>query len=56
VVISLTDCYRESEYGEPTVALKSYILSPFAEEEAVQFVLESIWRARAQLAEEAWKL
>jgi glutamate/tyrosine decarboxylase-like PLP-dependent enzyme len=56
VVISLTDCYRESDYGEPTVALKSYILSPFAEEEAVQFVLESIWRARAQLAEESWKL
>ena len=56
VVISLTDCYRESEYGEPTVALKSYILSPFAEEEAVQFVLESIWRARAQLAESDWKL
>ncbi|MFN8855917.1 MAG: pyridoxal phosphate-dependent decarboxylase family protein [Planctomycetaceae bacterium] len=56
VVISLTDCYRESDYGEPTVALKSYILSPFAEEEAVQFVMESIWRARAQLAEEAWKV
>ncbi|MBM4076378.1 MAG: aspartate aminotransferase family protein, partial [Planctomycetes bacterium] len=33
VVISLTDCYRESDYGEPMVALKSYILSPFAEEQ-----------------------
>ena len=32
VVISLTDCYRETDYGEPIVALKSYILSPFSEE------------------------
>lgn len=46
VVISLTDCYRESDYGEPIVALKSYILSPFAEERAVQDVLESLWKAR----------
>lgn len=51
VVISLTDCYRETDYGEPVVALKSYILSPFAEEEAVGAVLESIWRARQILAE-----
>ncbi|RPI82608.1 MAG: aspartate aminotransferase family protein [Planctomycetaceae bacterium] len=50
VIISLTDCYRESDYGEPIVALKSYILSPFAEEESVPHVLESIWKARARLA------
>ncbi|HUG91683.1 MAG TPA: pyridoxal-dependent decarboxylase, partial [Planctomycetaceae bacterium] len=46
VVISLTDCYRETDYGEPVVALKSYITSPFAEERYVDAVLESIWRAR----------
>ncbi|MEX0715813.1 MAG: pyridoxal-dependent decarboxylase [Planctomycetaceae bacterium] len=46
VVISLTDCYRESDYGEPIVALKSYVMSPFSEEEYVEAVLESIWRAR----------
>ncbi|MFM8218725.1 MAG: pyridoxal phosphate-dependent decarboxylase family protein [Planctomycetaceae bacterium] len=51
VVISLTDCYRQTDYGEPVVALKSYILSPFAEEGAVGAVLESIWRARQILAE-----
>ncbi len=35
VVISLTDCYRETDYGEPIVALKSYILSPFSDDQHV---------------------
>ncbi|MBW3541814.1 MAG: aspartate aminotransferase family protein [Planctomycetes bacterium] len=52
VVISLTDCYRETEYGEPVVALKSYITSPFSDERYVDAVLESIWRARDKLAAE----
>ena len=51
VVLSLTDCYRESDYGEPIVALKSYIMSPFTEERHVDNVLESLAQARAQLAE-----
>ena len=46
VVISQTDCYRETDYGEPIVALKSYILSPFSDEQYVDAVLESIWKAR----------
>jgi len=50
VVISLTDCYRETEYGEPVVALKSYIMSPFSEEQYVNAVLESIWQARDRLS------
>ena len=45
VVISMTDCYRESDYGEPIVALKSYILSPFSEDVHVRAVLDSIWQA-----------
>ena len=53
VVISLTDCYRESDYGEPMVALKSYLLSPFAEEQYIDAVIESLWKARAQIASEA---
>jgi glutamate/tyrosine decarboxylase-like PLP-dependent enzyme len=52
VVISLTDCYRETDYGEPIVALKSYILSPFSDEQYVDAVLESVWQARARLANE----
>jgi L-2,4-diaminobutyrate decarboxylase len=50
VVISLTDCYRSSDYGEPISALKSYILSPFSDEQHVTAVLESIWKARRELA------
>lgn len=50
VVISLTDCYRETDYGEPIVALKSYILSPFSQEQYVAAVLESIWNARLKIA------
>jgi glutamate/tyrosine decarboxylase-like PLP-dependent enzyme len=53
VVISLTDCYRETDYGEPIVALKSYILSPFAEEKYIESVLESLWKARAKIAAES---
>ena len=36
----MTDCYRESDYGEPIVALKSYILSPFSEDAHVAAVLD----------------
>ena len=53
VVISMTDCYRESDYGEPIVALKSYFLSPFSEDTHVSAVLESIWQARRAIAAEA---
>ena len=52
VVISMTDCYRESDYGEPIVALKSYVLSPFSEDAHVDAVLESIWQARRAVAAE----
>ena len=52
VVISMTDCFRETDYGEPIVALKSYIMSPFTEERHVDAVLESIWKARAVIANE----
>jgi glutamate/tyrosine decarboxylase-like PLP-dependent enzyme len=51
VVISMTDCYRKTSYGEPIVALKSYILSPFSDDQHVSAVLESIWKARAALAQ-----
>jgi glutamate/tyrosine decarboxylase-like PLP-dependent enzyme len=50
VVISLTDCYRVTDYGEPIVGLKSCILSPFSEDQHVNAVLDSIWNARKKLA------
>jgi len=46
VVISLTDCYRESDYGEPIAALKSYILSPFSDEAHVRSVIARVLAAR----------
>jgi glutamate/tyrosine decarboxylase-like PLP-dependent enzyme len=52
VVISLTDSYRETSYGEPVVALKSFILSPFADEENVEALVEKVLEARAKVASE----
>jgi L-2,4-diaminobutyrate decarboxylase len=49
VAISLTDCYRQTDYGEPIVALKSYVLSPFADESQMQIVLEEVLKAREKL-------
>jgi glutamate/tyrosine decarboxylase-like PLP-dependent enzyme len=49
VAISLTDCYRQTDYGEPIVALKSYVLSPFADEDQMQIVLEEVLKAREKL-------
>ncbi len=46
VVISSTDCYRRTRYGEPIFALKSYILSPFVDERDVEAVAEKIQEAR----------
>jgi L-2,4-diaminobutyrate decarboxylase len=46
VVISMTECYRHTSYGEPIVALKSYILSPFVDEENVRVLVEKILEAR----------
>ncbi|MEZ6035489.1 MAG: pyridoxal-dependent decarboxylase [Planctomycetaceae bacterium] len=49
VVISMTDRFRETDYGQPVVALKSYIMSPFSDQQYVQAVIDSIERARQQL-------
>lgn len=49
VVLSLTDNYRESATGEPMVALKSYIMSPFSEERYIDDVVDSLAAARAEL-------
>jgi L-2,4-diaminobutyrate decarboxylase len=50
VVISLTECYRQSKYGEPIVALKSFILSPFADEPNVEALVEKVLEARIKVA------
>jgi glutamate/tyrosine decarboxylase-like PLP-dependent enzyme len=46
VMISLTDCYRHTSYGEPIVGLKSFILSPFVDEEHALAVVRKVLEAR----------
>ena len=49
VVLSMTDRFRETDYGQPVVALKSYIMSPFSDQQYVQAVIDSIERARKRV-------
>ncbi len=49
VIISLTDCYRYTDYGEPILALKSFILSPFVDENNVEAVVNKVLEARKLL-------
>lgn len=46
VVLSITDCYRHTDYGEPIVALKSYVLSPFSDEAQMRTIVEQVLAAR----------
>ncbi len=49
VVLSLTDCYRRTSYGEPVVGLKSFILSPFVDEGHVEEVVRKVLEARQHI-------
>ena len=51
VFISTTDCYRKTTYGEPIVALKSYILSPFVDEDDVKMVVDKVLEAGEKVGE-----
>ena len=46
VVLSLTDCYRPTAHGDPIVALKSYVLSPFVDESRMESVFRHVLEAR----------
>lgn len=48
-LISMTECYRRTSYGEPIVALKSYIISPFTDEESVRELVDKIDEARERM-------
>ncbi len=50
VLLSMTDCYRRSDYGQPIVALKSYILSPFVDATHIEQLMEAILEARQAIA------
>lgn len=49
VMIGLTDNYRHTDYGEPMVALKSFITSPFVNKEGVELVVEKVLEARDRI-------
>jgi len=46
VALGLTRCYRSTDYGEPIWALKSCVMSPFAEERQIGQVVEQVLAAR----------
>jgi len=46
VVISLTANYRQTDFGTPIVALKSYVLSPFADESRMASIIDHVLEAR----------
>jgi len=48
VAIGFTDKYRTSDNGEPICALKSYVLSPFADEEQMHAVVDHVLAARRE--------
>lgn len=49
VMLSLTDCFRLTSYGEPMVGLKSFILSPFVDEEHVEVVVQKVLEAQEHI-------
>jgi len=53
VVLSMTDCYRESDFGTPIAALKSYVLSPFTDAEHMQSIIEHVLAARDAVVAES---
>ncbi len=46
VRLSQTECYLRTTYGEPIVAIKAFILSPFVDKKAVEIVLSKVLEAR----------
>lgn len=47
VALSMTDCYRTTDGGDPIAALKSYVLSPFADEAKMPSIVEHVLQALA---------
>jgi glutamate/tyrosine decarboxylase-like PLP-dependent enzyme len=50
VWLSMTDCYRRTQYGAPIAALKSYIMSPFVDEEHVKLIVDKVLEAREKVS------
>jgi glutamate/tyrosine decarboxylase-like PLP-dependent enzyme len=46
VAISMTNCYRHTDFGDPIAALKSYVLSPFSDERRMESIVKHVLAAR----------
>lgn len=47
VMLSLTECCAETDFGEPIVALKSYVLSPFNAQDSIDLLLATLEKSLA---------
>lgn len=50
IALSLTERYRMTSYGEPIVALKSYIMSPFVDAEVMETLFSCLEEARSTVS------
>ena len=46
----MTECYRPTDYHEPIVALKVYVLSPFVDEVDVELLVSKVLEARGHVS------
>ena len=49
VLLSMTECYRKTAYGVPIAALKSYIMSPFIDEQHLELIVDKVLEAREHI-------
>ncbi len=49
ILLGQSDCYRHTPYGEPIVALKSYLMTPFVEEHHLQELVDKVLQAQGEL-------
>lgn len=50
VLLGMTENYRHTDYGEPMLALKSFITSPFVDEESIKLVVAKVLEAREKIS------
>ena len=51
--LGMTDQYRLTPFGAPVVALKSFVMSPFVDEAAMDHLVACLEEARAEVAGQA---
>jgi len=49
IALSITECYRNTTYGKPIFAIKSFVMSPFVDEKAMNFLMDCIKEARKKV-------